>query len=49
MIFKRNALNDLPTKTFQDIIDYQIGDNVKQIQKKYYFLINKNINMYKIC
>ena len=35
VIFKRNALNDLPLKSFQDIIDYQIVNNLNLNPKKY--------------
>ena len=35
VIFKRNALNDLPLKSFQDIIDYQIFNNLNINPKKY--------------
>ena len=34
IIFKRNALNDLPLKSFQDIIDYQIESNLNVNKKR---------------
>ena len=37
MVFKRNALNDLPQDSFQDSADYQvIGDLDQKIQEKAY-------------
>ena len=41
MIYKRNALNDLPTKQIQDVIDYQINENIVQqkSEKKYSVLL----------
>ena len=37
MVFKRNALNDLPKDSFQDLADYQvIGDLDQKIQEKAY-------------